>query len=380
LVDNRINNSLIAPPYPVAYSKHKTERSYKMMKGILIKATALVLLTVCTSLIAILLGNIYPKRFIDTKGSSKVITDDKCQSFLKYEETLLKSDVLSKPEYTYSMATASGSSETTAVLPVQGASELHLQSQLLINELVLDGIISFWNAAYEDRYLDYKSVNCNLSWVDAVTYVNIGLDHPFYTSNENVTNSDQLTVLINKYHCISKDYIPQNLVRINKSYSIGSIKLCEEACTALEEMCLAANTDSITMQAVSAYRSFDYQNVVYDRKKTEVISLEAYQKKRDKTVARAGHSEHQTGLAVDIGGTDDTILKQSFENTDAGVWLAKNSYRFGFILRYPKDKESITGYNYEPWHFRYLGIAIAEKVYLSGLTYDEFCARNLLIY
>jgi D-alanyl-D-alanine carboxypeptidase len=102
--------------------------------------------------------------------------------------------------------------------------------------------------------------------------------------------------------------------------------------------------------------------------------MDEYQTERDKVSARAGHSEHQTGLAVDIND-----LEQTFEDTQEGRWLAINSYQYGFILRYPKGKEHITGYDYEPWHFRYLGLELARDVYRSNLTYDEYYIRQLLI-
>jgi LAS superfamily LD-carboxypeptidase LdcB len=100
--------------------------------------------------------------------------------------------------------------------------------------------------------------------------------------------------------------------------------------------------------------------------------IDEYRTERDKVSARPGHSEHQTGMAVDIND-----LEQTFENTVEGRWLSLNAWKFGFILRYPKGRESITGYDYEPWHFRYLGSDLAEAVYCSGLTYDEFYVRYL---
>ena len=91
-----------------------------------------------------------------------------------------------------------------------------------------------------------------------------------------------------------------------------------------------------------------------------------------KVSAREGHSEHQTGLAVDINS-----VSESFAKTKEGKWLANNSYKFGYILRYPKGKEDITGYSYEPWHFRYVGVKVATAVYESGLTFDEFHAMYI---
>lgn len=346
------------------------------MERIFIKTVTLVLLTVWTSFAAILPDSKYPMPTADILGILNEITEDK-HPYVEFKELMSSVIALFRQEYTFSVDTASVNLETTAILSIPDTPAEHLQSLPFYNELVFYGVTSYWNPAFEDLYIAYKTDN--LSWVDAVTFVNIGLNNKFYTNVKDITDPEQLTVLLNKYHCISSNYVPKELVLIKDAYSTNSLKLRKDAHTALEKMCIAAKADHITLLAVSAYRSYDYQKMVYDKKKSAGVSLEEYQIKRDKTVARSGYSEHQTGLAVDIGTTDDSTLQQSFENTDAGKWLAKNSYRFGFILRYPKGKENITGYNYEPWHFRYLGIALAEKVFLSGLTYDEFCARNLLV-
>lgn len=189
----------------------------------------------------------------------------------------------------------------------------------------------------------------------------------FYTDIKAVLDSDCLTVLVNKCYQLSRDYVPGDLEPVNSDYSDGDHLLRHMARIALEIMGKEANDQGISIKTCSAFRSYVYQEEVYLRKKTDMVAMEKYQIERDRVSARPGHSEHQTGLAVDINETE-----QSFENTPAGIWLAENSYRYGFILRYPKGKECVTGYDYEPWHFRYLGNELAEKVYRSGLTYDEY--------
>ena len=112
----------------------------------------------------------------------------------------------------------------------------------------------------------------------------------------------------------------------------------------------------------SAFRSYDYQNTLYNN------YVSWYGKEQADTFsARAGYSEHQTGLAIDVNTIDD-----SFAYTPEAVWLAHPAHEYGFIIRYPKGKESITGYQYEPWHIRYLGIETATAVYNSGLTLEEY--------
>jgi len=204
------------------------------------------------------------------------------------------------------------------------------------------------------------------------------LEEPYDTKNKFYTNigkviaPDELTVLVDKFHQLDSSYIPSDLEVIAPCYNLEKLVLRREARFAFELMCHAASIDEIHLLAISTFRSFSYQNTVYYKNLTPDISLEEYQAIRDRVSARPGHSEHQTGLAVDIND-----LEKSFEATAEGKWLAANSFRFGFVLRYPKGKEEITGYDYEPWHFRYLGKRLAASVYQSKLTYDEYYKRYL---
>lgn len=234
--------------------------------------------------------------------------------------------------------------------------------------------IPFFDLCNLQRYNDYKQKNSGLSWLDVITYVNIGLDQPHYTNVQIIDEPSDLCVLVNKYRKLPSDYSPDDLEMIDARFNPEGLSLRSCARSAFEKMCEDALMEGIGLFAVSAFRSFAYQQEVYYRYKTDEMSLEDYQAMRDKVSARAGHSEHQTGLAVDIND-----LEESFENTKEGKWLAANSYKYGFILRYPKGKEGITGYNYEPWHFRYLGKKLACDVYKSGLTYDEYYIRYLVI-
>jgi D-alanyl-D-alanine carboxypeptidase len=175
---------------------------------------------------------------------------------------------------------------------------------------------------------------------------------------------------VNKFNQLSSDYIPNDLEVIEPSFNPSGLLLRSEARIAFEDMCWEAERKGIHLQAISTFRSFDYQKQIYLKNYMPDMVMQDYQAVRDKVSARAGHSEHQTGLAVDIND-----LEETFADTPEGRWLAANSYVYGFVLRYPKGKESITGYDYEPWHYRYLGRELAWKVYQSNLTYDEYCNR-----
>ena len=137
------------------------------------------------------------------------------------------------------------------------------------------------------------------------------------------------------------------------------IKLIEEIYDAFIEMADDAEEEDLKLVINEAYRSYEDQKEIYDAS-------------GDKIAAKPGHSEHNASLAIDI--ITPEYDDEDFDKSKEYAWLLKNSYKYGFILRYPKDKENITGYDYEPWHFRYLGKDLATKVFKSGLTYDEYYA------
>lgn len=143
------------------------------------------------------------------------------------------------------------------------------------------------------------------------------------------------------------------------NYAPGAQKVATDA---FAQMKADAAKEGLNLFIVSGYRSYEYQKNLYNRYVARDGKAEA-----DTYSARPGHSEHQTGLAFDI-----CSLETSFENTAEGKWLAANAHKYGFILRYPKGKQQITGYIYEPWHFRYIGVDKATAVYQSGLCLEEY--------
>ncbi|SDN39879.1 D-alanyl-D-alanine carboxypeptidase [Psychrobacillus sp. OK028] len=149
-------------------------------------------------------------------------------------------------------------------------------------------------------------------------------------------------------------------------YAPGESK---EARAAFQEMAAEATLSGYELIAFSTYRSFDYQTKLYDR----YVSNDG-QAAADRYSARPGYSEHQTGLAFDIGEQhfEQHFARESFGETEAGKWVAANAHKYGFIMRYPKGSEKITGYMYEPWHFRYVGKELSGQVYEANETLEEF--------
>lgn len=142
-----------------------------------------------------------------------------------------------------------------------------------------------------------------------------------------------------------------------------------EARAALDQMAADAKKAGFELVAFSGYRSYEYQTQLY----TNYANRDG-KEAADRYSARPGHSEHQTGLAFDIGekGQEDLWLTEEFGETPAGKWLVENAHNYGFILRFPEGKEDVTGFMYESWHFRYLGEDVAEKVHQTGLTLEEY--------
>lgn len=225
--------------------------------------------------------------------------------------------------------------------------------------------LSYFKETNLERYIKYNKED----YETKVTYVNIGLDQKYYEYVTDIGIPKDETVIVNKYHKLPSDYVPSDLEEINNKYNRGfNNKLRHNARIKFEEMAEAARKENIYIYSGSAYRSYSYQQNLYNRYVNQNGFAEA-----ETFSARAGYSEHQTGLATDIlNAKIDYLSKNDQEYT----WLVNNSYKYGYILRYPEGKDKITGYMYEEWHFRYIGIPLAQKVYESGLTYDEYVARN----
>lgn len=217
-----------------------------------------------------------------------------------------------------------------------------------------------------DRYIAYQEKNTNYDTKTVVTYVNIGLDLKGYSSYTSYTNEEaqnDLAILVNKYHKLPDDYEPNDLVYL--SYTNGGYRyqLRKEAALHFEELTEVAKIDNVIFYPFSAYRSFTTQTTLYNNYKRR-----DGEEKADTYSARPGFSEHQTGLAIDVRSStlNDNLTNKDYE------WMLNNSYKYGFIVRYPKGKQHITQFIEEPWHIRYLGVELATKVHDSNLTYDEY--------
>lgn len=179
-------------------------------------------------------------------------------------------------------------------------------------------------------------------------------------------------VMINRKNALPEDYIPSDLVVPNINFPFDYFtpkkQLVREASEALEKLSDAASAEGIKIYGISGYRSYKTQKGLYNN----YVSIDG-KEAADKYSAKAGTSEHQSGLTMDVSTFSENFeLEQSFGETKEGKWIAQNSHKYGFIVRYQKHKESITGYSYEPWHLRYIGIEVATYLYENDLTLEEF--------
>lgn len=228
--------------------------------------------------------------------------------------------------------------------------------------------VDFFKMDYLDRYIEYKNNNKDLDNEQIILNVNMGIDQPYYTNTKETEYLNTTYLLVNKYHSLPSDYVPNNLQTINSKYSIGGMKLVDEARKAFENMAEDALKEKLHIIAMSSYRSYEYQVNLYNK----------YEKQDGKDAAdtysaRAGFSEHQSGLCLDV--YDGEIPYTSFEKTNEFNWMQKNAYKYGFILRFPKDKTNETGYKYESWHYRYVGEEIAKYIHDNNISFEEYYAR-----
>lgn len=232
----------------------------------------------------------------------------------------------------------------------------------------IDKNIDFFKKEYIDRYISYKNKNTELSNEQIIVNVNMGLDNDFYTNTKETPYLNTIYVLVNKYYYLPDNYEADDLESISSKYSIGGMKLRKEAKEAFEKLASDALKENMKIVAMSSYRSYKYQVDLYNKyaKSDGKDAADTYS-------ARPGFSEHQTGLCLDV--YDGEIPYTSFEKTNEYNWMQENAYKYGFILRFPKDKTNETGYKFESWHYRYVGVNAAKYIHDNNISFEEYYVR-----
>lgn len=213
-----------------------------------------------------------------------------------------------------------------------------------------------------DKLENYKAYQAleNIPMKDAVTKVNLKRDIPFYTEIEEIKNPDSPLILVNKTYYLNEFYIPKDLVAIP---SFPELQLRKIAIDDFENLLAKAKLENIYLIPYSTFRSYSYQKEIYEK-----YLAKDPKEKVDTYSARPGHSEHQTGLAIDIRSINHWY---NLTPTDQ-EWMKKNASQFGFIIRYQKNHSDITGYKEEPWHIRYVGKEVAQKIQNLNISFEEY--------
>ena len=248
------------------------------------------------------------------------------------------------------------------------AKKISTNKDIKLNKLDnIDKEINFFNMDYLDRYVLYKEDNYEMPTKQVIKNVNMNLDKEPYKKPLPARNLNTEKVLVNKYYYLEKNYVPENLETISNRFALNNMKMVKEAKEAFEEMASTAKKEGLSIIAMSCYRSYDYQVSVYNK----YVRTDG-KEKADTYSGRPGHSEHQTGLAVDVYNGKENYT--NFEKTKEFDWMKKHASEYGFILRFPKDKESETGYIYESWHYRYVGKDIAKYIKEHNISFEEYHA------
>lgn len=215
-----------------------------------------------------------------------------------------------------------------------------------------------------DKYLDYINEN-NGNLTDIVAKVNTKASLGWYKSIADTDTSKGELMLVNKFYKLSETYVPSDLVDVSLSYAYEGKQVSKMMYDSLTNMLDAAKESGYNLVVSQGYRSYADQEEAYND--IEASSDVDY---ADKVAARPGHSEYQTGLSVVVKPlyTEGSDMENSPEHT----WILENAYKYGFILRYPKDKENITGFSYDAWRLRYVGSNAARIIHNENITFDEY--------
>lgn len=230
----------------------------------------------------------------------------------------------------------------------------------------------FARLSHYDRYIAYMNENGD-DEETTIIKVNLDLDQADYVNSKNVHDYSRL-VLVNKHHYLGEKYVPKGLTDVSEQYMKGKdnhAKGTNEAVSAAITMIKAAQKEGLNLLINSGYRSYQDQEDVYQ------TYLDLYGEDYvNKYVSKPGYSEHQTGYAFDFASGSSNI----FANSEEYQWMIKNSYKYGFIYRFLKSKEEITGVKHEAWHFRYVGKEAAKKIDTEELSFEEYYAKYLDVY
>ena len=211
-----------------------------------------------------------------------------------------------------------------------------------------------------DKYLDYLNDNSNETPSKAIAIVNVGANNEWYSNIKETDTTKNELMLVNKFYGLSETYEPSDLVKVSSTYGYEGKRVSEVIYDSLTNMIDSAKENGYTLLVNQGYRSYADQLEAY----TDIEDVSGTEA-ADERAARAGHSEYQTGLSVELSTYGAEVGTET-------QWLLDNSYRFGFIVRYPEGSSDITGFSFDAWRVRYVGRDVATKIHNENITFDEY--------
>ena len=229
-----------------------------------------------------------------------------------------------------------------------------------------------------DQIKSFNSLQSDSIYVGQILIISVQAPDIKKDDSTNTSKDENNLLLVNKKNPLSSDYVPENLMVPDVPFTFSEYSeaklMSQDAALALGELFESAKSEGINLYALSGYRSYDRQAAIF----AASVKKNGSEYKANQFSAKAGQSEHQTGLAIDVTSASvNYTLAEDFGETKEGKWLSENAYKFGFIIRYQKGKESITGYNYEPWHLRYVGKTAADQIKSQNTTLEEYLGKAL---
>ncbi len=219
------------------------------------------------------------------------------------------------------------------------------------------------------EYLEYQKVNKTLEYSKVVAIVNTEANEVIYENVHETVVSKGFLMLVNKRNGVTADYVPEDLINIPVAYAYEGKQVSKSIYNNLVELLEAAKKEGITFVVSEGYRSYERQEISYNYWKNMYGIGKA-----DTIAARAGYSEYQTGLSVTLQLYGNKLDNEVVEESTQNKWLIKNMSSYGFILRYPQNKEDITGFDYNAWRIRYVGSMAATYIMSNNITFEEYYA------
>ncbi len=223
-----------------------------------------------------------------------------------------------------------------------------------------------------DKYVEYKTYHEDTSYEDVIAIVNVHANIGWYNETYEANIEDGYLVLVNKFYYLPEDYERADIEPVSLQYAYHNNKAATIVIENFEIMRQDVEDElGVHLMVNSSYRPYSDQEEIYNEYKKKSL------KYADSYAARPGHSEHQTGLSIDLTSLEHPYInstEDSFDKSAEYEWLKNNCHKYGFILRYPEGKDYITGYSTESWHFRYVGVEAATQIYEENITFDEYYA------